>query len=175
MTEKLVSIVQKIQSKTFISGNVFQLHLRDVTMAPNSYLTLSFNRHHRVTLKTLNSFVKVPKFNDAELTESDDLDEVESETFGWQQKQFNSHELSYFQMVDNCKTDAQKRYNQQILADEHNENGSRSRIFSYVMDDKFAPPVDESNESRDYQLVQNVDNYGDWTELLSNGESLTIK
>lgn len=114
----------------------------------------------------------MPKFNAEELTETDDLDEVESEIFCWQQKQFNAHELSYFQKADNCKTDAQKRYNQEILANERDGNGRRSRIFSYVMDDKFVPPIDELDESRDYQLVQNVDNYGEWSEPMDGGRLL---
>lgn len=126
---------------------------------------------NRIKLKGLNSFVKVPKFNAEQLNEADDLDKIEYEDFYWQQKRFNTNELDIYRKLDNCKTDAQKRFHQQILNSENGENGyvRNSRIFSYVMDDKFTPPLDETDDSANYQLVQNVDNFGEWSESTDGG------
>lgn len=129
---------------------------------------------HRITLKTLNSFVKVPKFNADQLAENDELDEIEYEDFYWQQKRFNANELEQFRNADNCKTDTHKRYHQQILnelADRDENDPNNCRIFSYVMDDKFKPPKMELDESSDAQLVENVESYGDWHEAGGRGNA----
>lgn len=98
----------------------------------------------RITLKTLHSFVKVPKFNVEQLNDADDLDEVEFYNFQWQQKEFSSKEIKRYRKLENCKNDRQKDYHKKITEDNNNryldENGDvcySRRIFSYVNDDEF--------------------------------------
>lgn len=116
----------------------------------------------------------MPKFNADQLDENDELDEIEYEDFGWQQKRFNANELELFRNADNCKTDTHKRYHHQILNElpnNYENNQNICRLFSYIMDDKFKPPDAELNDSSETKLVENVENYGDWNESSGKGKS----
>lgn len=111
----------------------------------------------------------MPKFNAEQLTETDDLDEVEYEDFCWQQKRFKTNEIECFRSVDNCKSDAQKRYHLEINGRNENDGPMQAgRIFSYVMDDKFAPRDDEMGHSGNINFMRNVESVDDG-ELLTGG------
>lgn len=105
--------------------------------------------------------MKVPKFNPEQLTDAEDLDETDFVHFRWQQKLFCARELTFFNKLENCKTDAEKRYYQQILSETSSatnpENGVIHKIFSYVNDDKF---IEKDGDVRN-TLVENVEKYGD--------------
>lgn len=144
-------IVPKMPSSIFASGKF-------ITQSTNIHKSKSFFFILRVHLKTLNSFVKVPKFNADLASDDEDSDEVVSEEFVWQQKRLSARELEQFKHLENCKTDEQKRYHQTIV-----DGGQTvSRIFSYVMDDQFTPPEDEPTECGDNDIIANVENFGDW-------------
>lgn len=126
------------------------------------------NFRFRITLKTLHSFVKVPKFNAEQLTDAEDLDEIEFYYFRWQQKRFNDAEVQRYSDAANCKTDTEKRYNQQITSDaqyarDDNDAAAARKIFSYVSDDKFNDPNDKSFAD----LARKVENSNEWD--MSNG------
>lgn len=131
------------------------------------------NFRFRITLKTLHSFVKVPKFNAEQLTDAEDLDEIEFYNFRWQQKQFNDADIQHFRDVANCKTDTDKKYHQQItndaehVRDEADDRATIARkVFSYVNDDKFNESHDGSNNG----LIEKVDKSNAWDNSISIGK-----
>lgn len=119
---------------------------------------------YRITLKTLHSFVKVPKFNAEQLNDADDLDEIEFYNFQWQQKEFSTTEIKQYSKLENCKTDRQKEYHKKIHEDNRylDENGDvrySGKIFSYINDDEFHERGTEQN-----QLAEFIERYGRWQE-----------
>lgn len=101
--------------------------------------------NYRITLKTVHSFVKIPKFDAEQLSDAEDLDKIEYYNFIWQQKAFSLREIEYFSKLENCKTDVEKSYHERILNHEleHSDENVSKRIFSYVSDDKYAPKDDD--------------------------------
>lgn len=129
------------------------------------------NFRFRITLKTLHSFVKVPKFNAEQLADAEDLDEIEFYNFRWQQKRFNDAEVERYSDVANCKTDTEKKYHQQITNDAQyarndDEAVAARKIFSYVSDDKFNEPNDGSMAG----LTQKVTKAIEWDNSMGVGE-----
>lgn len=131
------------------------------------------NFRFRITLKTLHSFVKVPKFNAEQLTDAEDLDEIEFHNFRWQQKRFSDSEVERYRDAANCKTDTEKKYHQQITneaqyaRDDDNDKAATRKIFSYVSDDKFNEPHNESNAG----LAEKVENTStEWDSSIEVGE-----
>lgn len=130
------------------------------------------NFRFRITLKTLHSFVKVPKFNAEQLTDAEDLDEIEFYNFRWQQKRFNDAEVQRYSDADNCKTDTEKRYHQQVTGDAQYAADSADatvarKVFSYVSDDKFVDPNDVRSFSA---LAPKVEKSSEWDTLIGAGE-----
>lgn len=106
----------------------------------------------------------MPKFNAEQLTDAEDLDEIEFYNFHWQQKEFSTKELKSFSKLDNCKTDRAKEYHQRIVDDNRylNENGDviyEGKIFSYVNDDNYREKINERNK-----LAENVQHFGGWND-----------
>lgn len=102
-------------------------------------------------MKTLHSFVKVPKFNVEQLNDTEDLDEIEFYNFQWQQKEFSSKEIKRYSKLENCKNDRQKDYHKKITEDNRylDENGDvcyTGKIFSYVNDYEFREKEAENSE-----------------------------
>lgn len=116
----------------------------------------------RITLKTLHSFVKVPKFNAEQLNDADDLDEIEFYNFLWQQKEFSKSEIKWYSKLENCKNDREKDYHKKITEDNRylDETGEvcyTGKIFSYVNDDEFHERGTEHSE-----LANFVERFGQW-------------
>lgn len=117
---------------------------------------------NRITLKTLHSFVKVPKFNAEQLSDAQDLDEIEFYNFQWQQKEFSSSEIKLYSDAENCKNERTKEYHRRITEDNRylDENGaicSSGKIFSYINEDNYRERNSEQNE-----LVECIERYGQW-------------
>ena len=117
-------------------------------------------------MKTLHSFVKVPRFNAEQLTEAEDLDEVESVEFQWQEKRFKRDEIERYRENENCKTDAEKRYHLEIVKG-FPEGTPVGSIFSYVANDEFRL---EEEEVTDTEHIQNVERFGSWEGGFVAGE-----
>lgn len=116
----------------------------------------------RITLKTLHSFVKVPKFNAEQLNDAQDLDEIEFYNFKWQQKEFSLAEIQRYSNEENCKNERTKEYHQRIIDDNRylDENGAichTGKIFSYINDDTF-----RERDSEQSELVEYIERYGQW-------------
>lgn len=131
------------------------------------------NFRFRITLKTLHSFVKVPKFNAEQLTDAEDLDEIEFYNFHWQQKRFNDDEVKRYSDAANCKTDTEKRYHQQITneaqyARDDSDAAAVRKIFSYVSDDKYNEAQGERSMPG---LARKVEKCPiDWDSAICTGE-----
>lgn len=113
-------------------------------------------------MKTLHSFVKVPKFNAEQLSDTQDLDEIEFYNFQWQQKEFSSAEVKLYSNLENCKCDRTKEYHKRITEDNRylDENGAicyTGKIFSYINEDSYRERDSERNE-----LVEYIERYGEW-------------
>ncbi|XP_065172711.1 tectonic-like complex member MKS1, partial [Atheta coriaria] len=70
-------------------------------------------------------------------------DDEDVSTFKWQQKRFSHQERERFQRAENCLTDLDKEYHQQILKETRRGRGTQhsiSTIFSYVEKDGHTPP-----------------------------------
>lgn len=121
-------------------------------------------------MKTLHSFVKVPKFNVEQLSDAEDLDEIEFYNFQWQQKEFSSKEIKRYSKLEDCKNDRQKDYHKKITDDNNNryldENGVvcySGKIFSYVNDDEFEEGGTESSELTKFiEKFGNIQNNSDF-------------
>lgn len=128
------------------------------------------NFRFRITLKTLHSFVKVPKFNAEQLVDADDLDEIEFYNFRWQQKRFNDAEVQRYSDAANCTTDTEKRYHQQITnaarGDDDDDAAVARKIFSYVSDDKFNEP----NGGPYASLSSKVETTNEWDTSIGVGK-----
>ncbi|XP_055304970.1 tectonic-like complex member Mks1 isoform X2 [Sitodiplosis mosellana] len=116
----------------------------------------------RITLKTLHSFVKVPKFNAEQLNDAEDLDEIEFYNFQWQQKVFSSAEIKLYSDLENCKNDRTKEYHKRITEVNRylDENGAvcyTGKIFSYINEDNYHERDSERNE-----LAECIERYGQW-------------
>lgn len=110
----------------------------------------------------MHSFVKVPKFNAEQLSDAQDLDEIEFYNFQWQQKEFSSSEIKFYNNLENCKSDQTKEYHKRITEDNRylDENGAicyTGKIFSYTNEDNYHERNTEQNE-----LVQYIERYGQW-------------
>lgn len=118
-------------------------------------------------MKTLHSFVKVPKFNVEQLNDAEDLDEIEFYNFQWQQKEFSSKEIKKYSKLENCKNDRQKDYHKKITEDNRylNKSGDvcyAGKIFSYVNDDDF-----REDKAGNGELAKFIEKFGN---LQNNGD-----
>lgn len=132
---------------------------------------------NRITLKTLHSFVKVPKFNAEQLNDSQDLDEIEFYNFQWQQKEFSSAEIKRYSDLERCKDDRTREYHQRITEDNRylDENGTicyTGKIFSYVNEDDYREPIgyeqpnDLVERIKRFGLRENSSEFGEWTHVV---------
>lgn len=160
-----MSIGQKTTSITFASG-------KNITRIPtSSNFALIYHFNIRITLKTLHSFVKVPKFNAEQLNDAQDLDEIEFYNFQWQQKAFSSAEIRRYSNLERCKNERTKEYHQRITEDNRylDENGTicyTGKIFSYVNDDDYHEPGDEHRT----ELAEHIQRFGQWKNSSDFGE-----
>lgn len=116
------------------------------------------NFRFRITLKTLNSFVKVPNFDPEQLADAEDLDEIESYEFKWQQKRFSDAEVQYYGDETNCVTDTAKQYHQQLNRIDEITGGIPRKVFSYVNNDGY-------HESRNGSKIENSSEQDDTTSV----------
>lgn len=104
----------------------------------------------------------MPKFNAEQLSDAQDLDEIEFYNFQWQQKEFSLAEMKFYRNLENCTNERTKEYHKRITEDNRylDENGSicyTGKIFSYTNDDNHHERSTERNE-----LVEYIERYGQW-------------
>lgn len=104
----------------------------------------------------------MPKFNAEQLSDAENLDEIEFYNFQWQHKEFNSAEIKLYSNLENCKTDREKEYHKRITDDNRylDENGDicyTGKIFSYVNEDNYHERGAERSE-----LCERIERYGQW-------------
>lgn len=125
-------------------------------------------------MKTIHSFVKIPKFDAEQLNDAEDLDKIEYYDFVWQQKAFSLREIEYFSKLENCKTDVEKNYHEMILNEtalhgpEFSIENVSKRIFSYVSDDKYTPKDDDEAifQNNWRKLARFIETTNDTEELI---------
>lgn len=111
---------------------------------------------HRIRLKPQDSIISMPKFDDySQGSNALKLDTTTEEyVFKWQEKVFNCWEVQRYLDKDNCITDDELQYHENVK----NIDYTPGKIFTCVHEDYYLPLPHESNK-KSKKGVLNLDSY----------------